>query len=343
MTPIPPTLVRRVVIAPLVLAAEAAAVVTSPVLALLAALASPFTGGRRPLRLLAIAVSYSARHVACTAGCFGLWVGGGFGRFASGPRSEAAHYALMRWFVGGVYDSIVRHARVDVRVSDSEAAGQALSGGRRPVVVLSRHAGEGDSLLVLHRLLCTHRRRPRVVLHHALKLDPLIDVLGRRLPNRFIDPRGGDTEVEIADMARGLPDDGAVLIFPEGANFTPARRRRGIERLEQAGHAEEAGWARDMQHVSAPRPGGALAALDAVPHADVVLIGHAGVPVGLGELWRELPARQTVQLRMWHVPAGDIPAGQDERIDWLFGWWRTIDDWVARAGDPGAAATPGAR
>jgi len=22
-------------------------------------------------------------------------------------------------------------------------------------------------------------------------------------------------------------------------------------------------------------------------------------------------------------------AGRDERIDWLFGWWRTIDEWVA--------------
>jgi hypothetical protein len=171
-----------------------------------------------------------------------------------------------------------------------------------------------------------------VVLHEALRLDPLIDVLGRRLPNRFVDPRGGDTEVEIAAMTRDLDDDGAVLIFPEGANFTEARRRRGIERLEQAGHEEEAAWARDMDHVSAPRPGGALAALEAAPHADVVIVGHAGVPVGFKELWRMLPEEQTVQLRMWHIPADEIPEGRDERIDWLFGWWRTLDDWVARAG-----------
>jgi hypothetical protein len=24
-----------------------------------------------------------------------------------------------------------------------------------------------------------------------------------------------------------------------------------------------------------------------------------------------------------------VPRGQDERIDWLFGWWRTLDAWVA--------------
>ena len=261
--------------------------------------------------------------------CLGLWLASGFGRRAELPRSERAHYAVLRWFVGGVYRSLTRLARVDVRVSESAAAEEALSARRRPVIVLSRHAGEGDSLLVLHQLLCRHGRRPRLVLHEALRMDPLIDVLGRRLPNRFVDPRGGDTEVEIAAMARDLGDDGAVLIFPEGGNFSHARRQRGIERLERAGHAEEAAWAREMQHVSAPRPGGALAALEAAPHADVVFVGHVGVPIGFRDLWRLLPAEQTVELRLWIVGADEVPADRDEQIDWLFGWWRMLDRWVA--------------
>ena len=36
-----------------------------------------------------------------------------------------------------------------------------------------------------------------------------------------------------------------------------------------------------MRHVSAPRPGGALAAIDAAPDADVVIMGHVGFPAGL--------------------------------------------------------------
>lgn len=328
MTWVPPTLVRRLVIGPLVLLVEAAVVVASPLLALIAAVASPLAGGWRPLRLVAIAVGYAARHLACALACFGLWIASGFGRHADSPRIQRAHYAVLRWFVGGVYRSVTRWARVAVEVTESTAVEEELSAGRRPVVVLSRHAGEGDSLLVLHQLLCRHGRRPRIVLHHALRMDPLIDVLGARLPNRFVDPRGGDTEVEIAAMTRDVDDDGAVLIFPEGGNFSPARRRRGIERLEEAGHHEEAAWAREMDHVSAPRPGGALAALEAAPHADVVLVGHVGVPVGLRDLWHLLPSRQTVQLRMWLVPAGKIPAGRDDRIDWLFGCWRTLDEWV---------------
>ena len=335
MIPVPPTLVRRLLVAPLVLLVEAAFVVVSPLLGLVAAVLSPLAAGKRALRLLGFAVKFAARHVACTIACLGLWVASGFGLRAQSPRMERAHYAVLRWFVGGVYRSMIRLARVDVRVSDSEAAEEALSAGRRPVVVLSRHAGEGDSLLVLHQLLCRHGRRPRLVLHEALRIDPLIDVLGRRLPNRFVDRRGGDTEVEIADMTRDLDDDGAVLIFPEGGNFSDARRLRGIERLEEAGHEEEAAWAREMQHVSAPRPGGALAALEAAPHADVVFVGHVGVPIGFRDLWLRLPTDQTVELRLWIVPAGDVPAGRDEQIDWLFGWWRTLDRWVAERQETG--------
>jgi 1-acyl-sn-glycerol-3-phosphate acyltransferase len=319
--PVPPRLVRRVLVAPLVLVAEAVVVVASPVLALIGLLAAPIAGGSRPVRAIAIAADYCARHVVATLACLGLWATGRAG-------AEDAHYAVLRWFVNGIYGTITRVARVEVRTTGSEAAEAAITDGGRPVVVLSRHAGEGDSLLVLHVLLCRHGRLPRIVLHEALRFDPLIDALGARLPNRFVDPRGGDTEVEIAAMAGDLGDDGALLIFPEGGNFSPARRRRGIERLEQAGHEEEAGWARGMSHVSAPRPGGALAALAAAPGADVVFVGHHGVPVGLRELWRLLPDPQTVELRLWVVPGSEVPDDRDAQIDWLFGWWRTLDAWV---------------
>ncbi|MDQ3723723.1 MAG: 1-acyl-sn-glycerol-3-phosphate acyltransferase [Actinomycetota bacterium] len=331
-----PKRAKRLVVAPLVLLVEAALVVLSPLLGLIAAVLSPVTGGRRPLRALAIAVDYAVRHLACTLACGVLWVASGCGRHVRSPRMQRAHYAVLGWFVAGIYRTMTRLARVELRTTDSELAERALS-APGPVVVLSRHAGEGDSLLVLHELLCHHRRRPRVVLHEALRLDPLIDMLGRRLPNRFVDPRGGDTESEIAAMARDLGDEDALLIFPEGANFSRTLRQRAIERLERAGHAEEAAWARDMRHVAAPRPGGALAAIDAAPHADVVFLGHAGMPVGVGALWRRLATGQCIEMRLWLEPAERIPTGHDERIDWLFGWWRTVDAWVGERETPRAA------
>ena len=323
-----PKLVRRLVIAPLVAVLELALIAISPALLLVALLLSPLLGGQRPLRMALIVMAFVVRHLAATLACFGLWIASGFGLRTRSDSMQRAHYAVMRWFIGGVYRAILKLARVEVMALDSAAAGKVLSGGERPVVVLSRHAGEGDTLLVLHELLCAHGRAPRVVMHEALRYDPLIDVLGDRLPNRFVDPRGGDTEVEIAAMAGELDPRGALVIFPEGANFSERRRLARIERLDQAGHAEEADWARGMRHVSAPRPGGALAAIGAGPEVDVVVLGHVGFPTGLREVWRLLPEPQTIEIRLWHESPGALPADRDEQIDWLFGWWRRLDAWV---------------
>jgi 1-acyl-sn-glycerol-3-phosphate acyltransferase len=324
---VPPTLVRRVVIGPVVVLAELAVLAASPLLALVAAVASPLTGGAwRPLRVVAIAVSWTALHFAATLACLGLWFAGGLRRDA--VRTQRAHQEVLRWFVSGINRSITRLAHVRVRVNGSEEAEEALASRRRPAIVLSRHAGEGDSMLVLHALLCRYGRRPRVVLHEGLQLDPLLDVLGHRLHYRFVDPRGGDIEGEITAMSRGLGGDDAVLIFPEGGNFSEERRARGIARLEQGGHDEEAALAREMEHVAAPRPGGALAAAEGAPEADVIFVGHAGIPAGVRNLWRLLLAERTVELRMWVARADEIPAGHDERIEWLFGWWLTLDRWL---------------
>lgn len=340
----PPLVVRRAVLAPVVLALEIAVVLVSPLLMALAVLASPLFGRWRPLRMLTIVLSFVVRHMAASVACLWLWVTSGFGRRLGTEEMRRAHYAVLRWFVSGVYATIVRLAHVDVRVTESAEVEEALSRAVRPAVVLSRHAGEGDTLLVLEHLLCRYGRRPRVVMNEALRLDPLIDALGHRLPNRFVDPRGGDTEVEIAAMACDLDDRDAVLVFPEGGNFSERRRQRGIERLEVGGHAEEARWARSMRHMSAPRPGGALAAIAAAPEADIVFAGHVGFPGSLGEVWRLLPHDQTVEVRLWMVAKGELPADHDDRIDWLFGWWRTLDGWVAErhGSEAGTTAKRGA-
>ena len=83
-----------------------------------------------------------------------------------------------------------------------------------------------------------------------------------------------------------------------------------------------------MEHLSAPRPGGALAALDSAPDADVVFMAHFGFPDGFRQVWRDLPHPTPIVVQLWHVPAGEIPAGTEARIAWLFAWWETLDAWV---------------
>jgi 1-acyl-sn-glycerol-3-phosphate acyltransferase len=310
-------LVRRAVIAPLILAVEFGLLVFAPFLAAASAVLSLVFGGRRPIRVLALILAWASTHISSVGACVVL------ARAGHGP-----HYGVMRWFVGSIARTALRVARVRVELRDSAQAGAVLSARETPVIALSIHSGEGDSLLVLDLLLRRHRRNPRIVMHQALSLDPLIDMLGNRLPNRFIDPRGGDIEVEIAAMSRDLGAHDAVLIFPEGGNFSPQRRLASIQRLLRRGHHRQARQAEAMTNISAPRPGGALAALDSAPGADVVFIAHHGCPNGFGEAWRELPHPTRILVQMWHVPAGEIPAGTEARIEWLFGWWERLDEWV---------------
>jgi hypothetical protein len=119
------------------------------------------------------------------------------------------------------------------------------------------------------------------------------------------------------------------VIFPEGGNFTPERRLKSIERLLRRGHHEQAEQAQGIKHLSAPRPGGALAALESAPDADVILMAHYGFPDGFGEAWSGLGERTRIDVQLWHVPAAELPDSSDERIRWLFAWWETLDAWVA--------------
>ena len=41
-----------------------------------------------------------------------------------------------------------------------------------------------------------------------------------------------------------------------------------------------------------------------------------------------MPLTRPVVSRYWRIPAAEVPREKDELIDWLFGWWATIDDWI---------------
>jgi 1-acyl-sn-glycerol-3-phosphate acyltransferase len=203
----------------------------------------------------------------------------------------------------------------------------------RPILVCCRHAGPGDSFTLMYALLHWYNREPRVVLKDTLAWDPAIDVLLNRIPASFISPNPGpgeEFETKIARLASGLDSNDAFVIFPEGGNFTPARRDRAIARLRKLGLERMAERAEQMTNVLAPRPGGFLAALDAAPEADVVLVAHTGLDhlLTVTDLWRELPMDKELIMRWWEVPRAEIPADRDERIDWLFGWWERIDAWI---------------
>jgi 1-acyl-sn-glycerol-3-phosphate acyltransferase len=162
---------------------------------------------------------------------------------------------------------------------------------------------------------------------------PTIDIIGNRLRACFIRPADRDASrfiARIGDLAKDMESQEAVVLFPEGGNFTLRRRERAIAKLRESGRADYAERAEQMQHILAPRPGGALAAIESAPTADVVFVAHTGLEYmsSMPDLWRSVPLQVPILGRYWRVAPPDIPNGRDEQIDWLYTWWSTIDGWI---------------
>ncbi|MBA2415822.1 MAG: 1-acyl-sn-glycerol-3-phosphate acyltransferase [Geodermatophilaceae bacterium] len=339
----PPRSVRRIVGPAVIFLAGVGGVLLLPVLAVTAAVASVWLPGRwRGLRLLGFVLVWLAVEMVALAAALALWVGSGFGLLLRTRVFRRAHYAVLRLVLDTVVDAaqVLFRLRLETDGVSWSPVDDGVPGSENAMLVLSRHAGPGDSVLLLHTLMNRdHRRQPRIVLKDTLQLDPMIDVYLHRLPARFIDPTptvGDDAEAIIGTLAGGMGEEDALLIFPEGGNFSPKRRLRAILRLRQRGHAAHADAAERMWHVLPPRPGGVIAAIEAAPYVDVVFVAHTGLEhlCTVADIWRELPVDKTLHLRWWFVPAADVPAGHAAQIVWLYERWADIDGWIAATKAP---------
>jgi len=263
-----------------------------------------------------------------------------------GERSQAHHYRLLAWalkvlvaagrrlFVLDIESSgaVVRRDGSEPDDDVERVAGEPPDRDRAPLIVMSRHAGPADSILLLHELAVKHSRRPRIVLKEALLWDPAFDLILNRLPNRFIghSSHGKSATELVGELAAGMGHDDVFVIFPEGGNFTERRRTRAIEHLEERGHTEAAVRARGLHNVLPPRPGGTLAALHACPDAAAVFVAHTGLDdiEGIADLWKAIPDHKVLEMVWRAVPAADVPTDDEGRTEMLWLAWEAIDGWI---------------
>ena len=331
---------RRLVTVPALFTIWAVLLVSAPVTALAA---YGFDRARRvrgapTVRLLAFGVAFTTHEVTGVVAAAGLWVVKPWRR----DRWTARNHRLQQWWTA----SLVRAAgpvlglRLDVEevppgAPDAPAGVVALD-APGPVVVLSRHVSLVDSLLPAHLLGVQHGRRLRYVLTRGLRLDPCLDIVGHRLPNHFVDRGGEDPAQEIAALealADGMGPDEAVVIFPEGGLYSPARRERAIRRLAEKG-SPRLPVARGLRHLLAPRAAGTLALLRAAPDADVVVLAHHGFEplASIGALWRNAPLAHAVRLRAVRHARAQLPGDEQGLAGWLDEQWVAMDDWLDRQG-----------
>jgi 1-acyl-sn-glycerol-3-phosphate acyltransferase len=329
--PPPPSWIRRLLLGPLVVALAVTLLVSLPVWLVLALIASPLVPGHlRVPRLMFLAIAYLVWDASALIVLAALWVASGFGWKIRTPAFQRAHYVVTGKFLGFLF-WIARwslHLVVDVVGTDPDTARPG-----RPEIVVSRHAGPGDSFILIHALVNWFAREPRIVLKATLQWDPTVDVLLNRLPNRFVTPgRTGSRplEEEVGELAVGLDDNDAFVIFPEGGNFTPRRRIKAIQWLRSHGMPVLARKAENLRNVLPPKPAGLFAAIDAAPDSGVIFVAHTGLDrmVTVADVWRELPMDKRLVMRFWSVDPQDVPTGEEERVAWLYDWWARIDRWI---------------
>jgi 1-acyl-sn-glycerol-3-phosphate acyltransferase len=198
-------------------------------------------------------------------------------------------------------------------------------------------------------LVSRYGRRPRIVAKQSLQWDPGLDVVLTRLSACFLPERSapgdGDRVELMASLARGLRGSDAMLVFPEGGNWTPRRYLRALSRQALRAGAAQAADTAANRNVLPPRPAGVLACLAARPDLDVVVVAHTGLDDLISPVlvWRALPlAGRPMTVRWWPVPASAVPSEPEQQRRWLRVQWALVDSWIdarrARAGLPALAA-----
>ena len=161
--------VRRLVMAPLLVFVTVFIGVTLPLWLVGAAALSPLIPGRwRPLRLLWLAILYLVCESVLLVILFGLWIASGFGWRIRTPYFQGIHYDLVQ----GLLWVFFREAQrvLNLRIETDGPAPDAHPG--TPLVVCCRHAGPGDSFMLVYALMHWYHREPRVVLKNTLAWDP---------------------------------------------------------------------------------------------------------------------------------------------------------------------------
>jgi 1-acyl-sn-glycerol-3-phosphate acyltransferase len=325
----PPTLVRRLVVDPLWVPVAAALAGVFLVIALVSVIVAPLAPRRRVARLALFGALYVVVDACLLVCCAGLWLA----HPVVARRDERwgdAHAVLLRRVLGLLIAAARPLFGFRVNVEELPAA-ESLAD--RPVLVLARHGGPGDSFAIVELLLSRLHRRPVIVLKDVLQWDPGLDVVLNRMPACFLPSRGAGRDLpgRIAATARGLAQRDAMLLFPEGGNWTPRRHRNALARLWARGRRAAAAKAAANRHVLPPQPAGVLACLGARSDLEVVVVAHTGLEdlVSPGDVWRALPvAGRPMIMRWWQVPPADLPVDADTRADWLDVQWAVVDSWI---------------
>jgi 1-acyl-sn-glycerol-3-phosphate acyltransferase len=315
------TLLRRAVTVPLVTVLMIGILIVWPLLLAVGGAAGLVARSSLPVRTLGVVMAYALLELRA------LW------KLLRGGQDCDQ---FVRDILERAYTVGRRTLNVEVLLDTASPTPDQIPRGE-PVIVLSRHCGPGDTLLVAWLLNIHYRLELRLVLKAVLRCEPVLDLAGDLGCLCFLHHRSEHARKQIHDLAASLEGGQALLLFPEGGNFTWARWRTAITRLRSSGRLREARRAWRQSHTLPPRTGGAAAAMSGAPSANVVVLTHTGFsPDGRARAWWRLPMNRRLLVRTVLVPSGELPP-PDELGPWLERTWSQVDAWVAGHATPNSS------
>jgi 1-acyl-sn-glycerol-3-phosphate acyltransferase len=280
--------------------------------------------GRRQPR--ARALLFFGLYLACEiwgiVAAFGVWL-----RYRGSTQFQERNAELQRRWTTVLFSGAVRIFGFEVTFDEGEWD------PAKPFLLMVRHSSTADTVLAAALMANPRHLLLKYVLKRELLWDPCLDVVGRRLPNTFVDRSGSRKDAEVravASLGRDLGPGQGVLIYPEGSRFDTHKRDTRVEALKTQPALYEI--AKGMQHVLPPKLGGALALLDAAPEAQVLVLEHTGFEgaASFGRFFRGDLVFAKLRVRLRRVPR---PEGQ-ARDAWLFRVWSETDQWIGSATTP---------
>jgi 1-acyl-sn-glycerol-3-phosphate acyltransferase len=307
------TLLRRAVTVPLATVVMLGILAVWPVLLVIGGVAGLMARSSLPIRTLGVVMAYALLELRA------LWT-----LLRGGQDCDE----FMRDLLERAYTAVRRTLHVEVRLDTGSPSPEELPRDE-PVIVLSRHCGPGDTVLVAWLLAIHYRLQLRIVLKAVLRCEPVFDLAGDLGCLCFLRHRSSRARKQIHDLAASLGGGQALLLFPEGGNFSWARWRAAVNKLRSSGRIRGARRAWRQSHTLPPRTGGTAAALSGAPRASVVVLSHTGFsPDGRARAWWRLPMNRRLLVRTVVVPAAELPP-HDQLSPWLERTWSEVDAWVA--------------
>lgn len=245
------------------------------------------------------------------------------------PTWDADHLALIQRALDNVLFTARRVVGFHIEIEGELTVGRP----GHPLVVISRHAGPADSLAIAWLLASTAGRIPRIVLADAMLWDPGIAMVLQRLDSYFVPSRSGagdDRTKGVAELAATLTRKDAMLIFPEGRNWTRDRHEDQVRRLREQGEPDRLATAVARPWVLEARSRGVASIRQHAPEADVMVIAHTGLDMisGPAAVIRAVPFRNRLLLRGRTYHSEDVPTDGDEVATWLEARWGEVNHWV---------------